>query len=274
MYNYHSLSEYMNIFSEDDIFNYIIDNIHILNFHILDYGKLIKVSVNFNKKFNLRLLYIEKKKYNELMLVGGFTYKNILNIIEKGILQKYRLNKKKFIIDNIIQYSKSHLHLLIIKIINSKLCIYIEYLIELLYNSCYKKHKNNIKIFNKISQNIYIYNYSNIDDIINIVGICFDIFKDIDRYYIKKGTSMCYTLNISIFVFILIKGIYNILKNSSKDNIKKEFSIKLNKLFIMQNKKLNEYKIDINENTEINRIFSKYYLKYVMISLENFYIDV
>ena len=101
-----------------------------------------------------------------------------------------------------------------------------------------------------------------------------DIFKDIDRYYIKKGTSMCYTLNISIFVFILIKGIYNILKNSSKDNIKKEFSIKLNKLFIMQNKKLNEYKIDINENTEINRIFSKYYLKYVMISLENFYIDV
>jgi len=37
MYNYHSLSEYMNIFSEDDIFNYIIDNIHILNFHILDY---------------------------------------------------------------------------------------------------------------------------------------------------------------------------------------------------------------------------------------------
>jgi hypothetical protein len=263
----------MNIFSEDDILDYIIDNIHILDFHILDYDKLRKVSVNFNKKFNPRLLYIEPKKYNGLMLVGGFTYKHVLNIIEKGILHKFCLDKKKFIIDNIIQYSKLHLHLLII---TSKLCIYIEYLIELLYNSCYKKHKNIMKIFNNISQNIAIYKYSNIPDILNIVGICLDIFKNIDKYYIRQGgTSLCYTLNISIFLFILIKGIYNIFKNSSKDDIPKECSIKLNKLFIIQNQKLNEYKESfINKDSEINIIFPKYYLKYVLNLLENIYITI
>jgi hypothetical protein len=263
----------MNIFSEDDILDYIIDNIHMLDFHILDYDKLRKVSVNFNKKFNLRLLYIENKKYNGLMLVGGFTYKHVLNIIEKGILYKFCLNKKKFIIENIIQYSKLHLHLLII---TSKLCIYIEYLIELLYNSCYKKHKNIIKIFNNISQNISIYKYSNIHDILNIVGICLDMYKDIDKYYIRQGgTSLCYTLNISIFVFILIKGIYNIFKNCSKDDIPKEFSIKLNKLFIIQNQKLSEYKENfINKDSDINRTFPKYYLKYVMNSLDDFYITI
>ena len=207
----------MNIFSEDDILDYIIDNIQMLDFHISDYDKLRKVSVNFNKKFNLRLLYIEPKKYNGLMRVGGFTYKHVLNIIEKGILHKFCLDKKKFIIDNIIQYSKLHLHLLII---TSKLCIYIEYLIELLYNSCYKKHKNIMKIFNNISQNIAIYKYSNIPDILNIVGICLDIFKNIDKYYIRQGgTSLCYTLNISIFLFILIIFLKIVLKMIFQMNV-------------------------------------------------------
>jgi hypothetical protein len=86
---------------------------------------------------------------------------------------------------------------------------------------------------------------------------------------------LCYTLNISIFLFILIKGIYNIFKNSSKDDIPKECSIKLNKLFIIQNQKLNEYKESfINKDSEINRIFPKYYLKYVLNLLENIYITI
>jgi hypothetical protein len=264
----------MNIFSEDDIFDYIIDNVYMLEFRILDYDKLRKVSSKFNKRFNLKLLYIENKKYNELIHIEGCTYKNILNIIERCILQKFCLDKKNFIIDNILLYSKLHLHLLII---TSKLCIYIEYLIELLYNSCYKKHKNIIKIFNNISQNISIYKYSNIHDILNVVGICLDVFKDIDKYYIKQGgTTLCYTLNISIFIFILIKGIYKTLKNNSNhDDIPTELSIKLNKLFIIQNQKLNEYKENfINKNSEINRTFPKYYLKYVMNSLDNFYIII
>jgi hypothetical protein len=102
------------------------------------------------------------------------------------------------------------------------------------------------------------------------------MYKDIDKYYIRQGgTSLCYTLNISIFVFILIKGIYNIFKNSSKDDIPKEFSIKLNKLFIIQNQKLSEYKDNfINKDSDINRTFPKYYLKYVMNSLDDFYITI
>jgi len=262
----------MNIFSSNDIFDYIIDNIHMLNFHVLDYKKLKNVSVSFNKKFNPQLLFIETKKYNELMSIGGITYKHILNIIEKNILDKYDLNKKKFILDRIIHNSKLHLHLLII---NSKLCIYIEYFIEILYICSYKKHRNAMTILDNISQKNSIFKYSDINDILNIVAIYLDLFNYIKRMAPSnrlKNWSV-YSVNISIVVFILIKGIYNIIKNSSNNDSPNNF--KLNKLFILQNQKLNEYKEDfVNENSSLHKTYPKYYLKYVMNLFNELYINM
>ena len=45
--------------------------------------------------------------------------------------------------------------------------------------------------------------------------------------------------------------------------------------FVEKNQKLNEYKESfINKDSEINRIFPKYYLKYVLNLLENIYITI
>jgi len=259
----------MNVFSNNDIFDYIIDNIHSLHFHVLDYKKLRKVSVNFSKKFNIRQLFIETKKYDELMRIDGFTYKHILDIIEKDILCRYNLKKKKSIILNILQHSKVNLH---IRIINSKSCIYIEYFLELLYNSSYKKHRNVIKILNNI-KNDFIHECSIIDNILNIIGICLDMFN-----YIKyMNGNLQYKLNISMVVFIILKVANTFFKSRYIDYTSNKSYITLSKLFILQNQKLKEYKEDLTDedlriNKKLKKTFPKYYLKYVVNLIDDLYI--
>ena len=78
--------------------------------------------------------------------------------MEKFILDKYKLKKNKSILRSILKYGDL---MLIDVTIRSGFPIVIEYLIELIYNTSCKKHRDILKILNNI------YSNSNTDIILN-----------------------------------------------------------------------------------------------------------
>jgi hypothetical protein len=258
----------MDLFLHNDIFEYLIFHINIR-----DYDKLKKVSKKFNSEFNLKYL-IDEKIYNKLICIRGCTQYNILNIIERYILDKYNLKKNKNILKSILRYGDLNLINLSIR---SRFPIVVEYLVEIIYNTSYKKHKEVLKILNNVYCNsnadIILIDNKDYGDLSTFIKICFNIFRYFDTFC--NTSSILYKLNVSIYVFILVKRMSNSLnfdcENDSEKNKMNKYST--DNLFKLHNHKLDEY-IEYINNPNYNKAFPKYYSKYIINFINNLYISI
>lgn len=240
-----------------DLFEYLI-----LHIDINEYNKLKKVCRIFNNVFDLGYL-IDNSLYNKLIHIKGCTEKNILNIIERTILSEYNFRKNKNIIKKLLKYSNS-------TILNVCICshfnIVIQYLIEIIYNTSYKKYKNLINIFDKINYcintNIILTDDKDYYEISTFIKFCFNIINIYDNY--SNNTSIIYKLNIGIYIFMLIKKINNSLEFDENKS-------KLNEIIILQNQKINEYK-DLLSYQYYYKLIPNYYSNYIINLLNNLYI--
>ena len=248
----------------DDIFEYVAN--HMSNVHIIEYNKLKAVSVKFN------MLFTENyKKYAKPEDINKY-YNNRISVIKSDILDKYGFNKCKDI-DNTLDcdwyhnryHSISH-H--INSIIMNKCGICIEYLIALLYNSQYMKHRNVIEIFRKIAKHIAIYPIDNVslqNNIFDVITLCCKILDlQSKRQGIYKSTYkyVVYNTNIFIYISILLKALHN---SSITYN---ELPSRFNTLLFS----LDEFKNIIMTNPRYPKIFPKYYLKAILEIIEDSYI--
>jgi len=157
--------------------------------------------------------------------------------------------------------------------IRSGFPIVIEYLIELIYNTSCKKYRDILKILNNIYCNsntdIILNNNKDYSDISTFIKVCFNIFKDFDKYC--NNTSILYKLNISVYVFMLVKIMSNSLDIDSERNLKNKCTT--DNLFKLQNQKLDEY-IEFINNPYYSKSFPKYYSKSIINIINNLYISI
>lgn len=245
-----------------DIFEYIISHIYIN-----DYDKLKKVSVIFKSIFN-----INSKNYRELICIKGCNIKTIMSIIEKRALNKYPLSKSCVINKSLLHYywfysdyDYDSITRYYDKVIMDDCGIYIEYLMALLYNCEYSKHKNIIDIFDNVSKNLVLFPIITTKMKINIIRLikscCIILNLQNKRENRSKYTNryIIYNTNICIYITLLIKAIqiniyvYETIIGPSLEN-----------LFLVANEKQEYYKNNINDNPRFSKIFPKYYLKYII----------
>lgn len=264
---------FVNLFENDDIFECVIPNIDIN-----EYDKLKKVSKIFNNIFNLSYL-INNKIYHKLMCINGCTQNDIMNIMEKNILSKYNFKKNKSILYD-IKYCNATL---INSVMYSTYSTVIENIIDLIYNTSHKKYRNILKTLNSIysHSDIMVYNNNDFVIIANSLKLCFNLFDNFDKY--SLNTAVIYRLNISMYIFIMIKLLCNSINTYIADAVAaaaavaavaavdgKKDSLKL--LFRMQNSKLDEYKVLIY-NIRYTKLFPKYYKKFCRELIDKLYID-
>ena len=251
---------FVNFFENNDIFEYIIAIIDIR-----EYDKLKKVSWRFNNIFSLNYL-INNKIYNKLICINGCTQNDIMNIMEKCILYNYNFKKNKSILNN-IKYCNATL---INTIIYSKYSSIIENIIDLIYNTYHKKYRNILKTFKIIYEYNDIVVYNNCDCIIvtNFLNMCFNLFNNFNKY--SLNTTVLYKLNISIYIFIIIKILCNSINNYKTITLigKKDSLILLCR---MQNIKIDEYK-ELIYNNQYTKLFPKYYKNFCKELLDKLYI--
>jgi hypothetical protein len=253
----------VNFFENNDIFEYTIPYIDIN-----EYDKLKKVSSRFNNIFNLSYL-INNKIYHKLMCINGCTQNNIMNIMEKNILSKYNFKKNKSILYD-IKYCNATL---INSVVHSTYSTIIENIIDLIYNTSHKNYRNLLKILKSVYGDSYITVYNNNDCVIitNSLKLCFNLFDNFDKY--SLNTAVLYRLNISMYIFIMIKLLCNSINTHIADAITaiegKKDSLKL--LFMMQNSKLDEYK-ELIYNTQYTKVFPKYYKRSILELIDKLYI--
>ncbi len=254
------------LFENDDIFECVIPNIDIN-----EYDKLKKVSKIFNNIFNLSYL-INNKIYHKLMCINGCTQNDIMNIMEKYILSKYNFKKNKSILYD-IKYCNATL---INSVMHSTYSTVIENIIDLIYNTSHKKYRNILKTLNSIYSHCDIIVYNNNDFVIiaNSLKLCFNLFDNFDEY--SLNTAVIYRLNISMYIFIMIKLLCNSINTYIADAVAtvaavdgKKDSLKL--LFRMQNSKLDEYK-ELIYNTQYTKVFPKYYKRSILELIDKLYI--
>jgi len=258
----------MNIIYHIDIFEYIISHIYIS-----DYDKLKKVSVNFRRIFN-----INSKDYKDLICIRGCDIKTIMNIVKKRAFNKYHLNKSYLInisslYDNWFN-SKFHNNFITKyynKVIMADCGIYIEYLMALLYNCEYRKHKNIIDIFDNVSKHLILFpiitkkKKINIIRVIKLCSIILILQNKCENRNRRKHTIryITYNINVCIYITIFLEAI-KINVYTYEKSIRKS----LDNLFFLAKKELEYYKNSINNNPEFSKIFPKYYLKYIIDIIE------
>lgn len=248
----------MNLFYNDDIFEYII-----IYINISEYDKLKNVSYSFRNIFDLKYL-IDNKSFNKLICITGCTERKIINIIVQTIICKYNVKRKNRIVKNFFKYGDM---VLLNVSMRSRFPIIIENLIELIYNSAYKKYRNILKILKKVqvfSTVIILSGNKDYNDISSFIHFCFSILREFDNYSHKM--CMLYKLNIGIFIFILVKTISNSLRETG---CAIDFNVDV--LFNLHNKKLTEY-IDFLKNPINNNLFPSYYYKLIVSIIEILYI--
>ena len=252
----------MNIICNIDIFEYITSHINII-----DYDKLKKVSVNFKSIFD-----INSKDYKDLIYIKGCDIKTIMSIIEKRAVTKYPLSKSRIINKSLLHYywfysnyDYDSITKYFDKVIMSDCGIYIEYLMALLYNCEYSKHKNIIDIFDNVSKNLVLFPIITTKMKINIIRLikscCIILNLQNKRENRSKYTNryIIYNTNICIYITILIKAIQ--INIYSYETI---IGPSLENLFLVANEKQEYYKNNINDNPRFSKIFPKYYLKYII----------
>ena len=260
----------MNMIYNIDIFEYITSHINIS-----DYDKLKKVSVNFKSIFD-----INSKDYKDLICIKGCDIKTIMSIIEKRAVNKYPLSKSRIINKSLLHYywfysdyDYDSITKYFDKVIMSDCGIYIEYLIALLYNCEYSKHKNIIDIFDNVSKNLALFPINTVEMQVNIFRLiksCCLILnlqnkRERTSIYTNRYTNryIIYNTNIGIYITILVKAIQTDI-NTRGTLIRPGFK----KLFLVANEKKEYYKNCINDNPRFSKIFPKYYLKYIIDIIE------
>lgn len=225
----------MNIFSNEDIVVYLSNHVHIKEF-----DKIKNISILFRKIFDLRYL-LSLKKYKILLGICGCTSCDIINIIHKNVLKKYKFRKNKKIFDIVSRIQNDNLANMCI---NSDYNIIIEYVFELLYNITHKKYENILNIFISMDDNLslLLYNSTHVTMFICLSNFIVNIKKDFTKKYYKTLKSLYadefYKLNIGIFTNVLIKK-FNI---SLLYHITSELKIKTrNILFEIHNENLGKY---------------------------------
>ena len=260
----------MNIIYNIDIFEYITRHIYIT-----DYDKLKNVSVNFKSIFD-----INAKDYKDLICIKGCNSKTIMSIIEKRGLIKYPLTKSCVINKSLLHYywfysdyDYDSITKYFDKVISSNCGIYIEYLMALLYNCEYSKHKNVIDIFDNVYNNLVSFPINTVEMQVNIIRLikscCLILNLQNKRertfIYTNRYTKryIIYNTNIGIYITILVKAIQTNI-NTCETLIRPGFK----KLFLVANDKKEYYKNNINDNPRFSKIFPKYYLKYIIDIIE------
>jgi hypothetical protein len=244
---------------DDDILDY-------LKYHIDfgEYEKMKKVSVKYRKLFDLYpLLY--SKSYDKLLYIKGITVELILKIIDSNIRKKYGFKKNKQIIKKLMKYEG----LIGIAIYNN--CSFvIEYLMDIIYNTSKRKFENikNTMIDLYEKENLY---YRNLDMFCSTLTIITKYFKNDTDYYYNENLELLYKLNIGLLLFIIVKkfSLYSyIIANVSQSSV-------IN-LFSMQNKKIDEYLVNICEEELYGdeKYFKKYYINTIVYLMKTLYIDM
>jgi hypothetical protein len=266
-------------FASDDILEYISSCVRFYDYH-----KLKGVSQKFNRIFNINSKKYSKKYYESMIIEVCPQY--ILDNIEKRILNKYQFNECKLISTFLLGryrpfreeeylYVSIHYNL----IITLKCGKFVEYLIELLYNSEYNRHRNIVELFDKISNNITnnsIKNYSTQDGIYEVIKVCFKIRTIIQKYDYKFSKSYkykIYNMTINTYIFMLNKALYNSksLNNElNRENIKS--LVKPESVNNYKNHILTILKEKAENNTRYVRKIPIYYIKSILNIVENSYI--
>ena len=266
-------------FESDDILEYISSRVRFYDYH-----KLKGVSQKFNRIFNINSKKYSKKYYESMIIEVCPQY--ILDNIEKRILNKYQFNECKLISTFLLGryrpfreeeylYVSIHYNL----IITLKCGKFVEYLIELLYNSEYNRHRNIVELFDKISNNITnnsIKNYSTQDGISEVIKVCFKIRTIIQTYDYKFSKSYkykIYNMTINTYIFMLNKALYNSksLNNElNRENIKS--LVKPESVNNYKNHILTILKEKAENNTRYVRKIPIYYIKCILNIVENSYI--
>lgn len=272
-------------FASDDILEYISSCVRFYDYH-----KLKGVSQKFNRIFNTN----SKKysiKYYESMIIEVLP-QDILDNIETRILNKYQYNEcrliSRFLLRNLemykyrspppgeeYRYVSIHYNL----IITLKCGKFVEYLIELLYNSEYNRHRNIVELFNNISNDITnnsIKNYSTQDGISEVIKVCSKILNILRRFnyrFTKSYKYKIYNMTINTYIFMLNKALYNSksLNNElNRENIKS--LVKPESVDNYKNHILTILKEKAENNTGDVRKIPIYYIKCILNIVENSYI--
>jgi hypothetical protein len=272
-------------FASDDILEYISSRVRFYDYH-----KLKEVSQKFNRIFNIN----SKKysiKYYESMIIEVLP-QDILDNIETRILNKYQFNEcrliSRFLLRDLEMYKyrspppgeeycyvSIHYNL----IITLKCGKFVEYLIELLYNSEYNRHRNIVGLFDKISNNITsnsIKNYSTQDGISEVIKLCYKIRTILSRFNYKFSKSYkykIYNMNINTYIIMLNKALYNsksINSELNRENIKS--LVKPDSVYNYKNHILTILKEKAVNNTGDVLKIPKYYIKCILNIVENSYI--
>lgn len=272
-------------FASDDILEYISSRVRFYDYH-----KLKEVSQKFNRIFNIN----SKKysiKYYESMIIEVLP-QDILDNIETRILNKYKFNEcrliSRFLLRDLKMYKyrspppgeeycyvSIHYNL----IITLKCGKFVEYLIELLYNSEYNRHRNIVGLFDKISNNITsnsIKNYSTQDGICEVIKVCYKIRTIIQKYDYKFSKSYkykIYNMNINTYIIMLNKALYNsksINSELNRENIKS--LVKPDSVYNYKNHILTILNEKAVNNTGDVLKIPNYYIKCILNIVENSYI--
>jgi len=288
----------ISVIMHDDIFEYLTTYICIY-----DYDKLRKVSVKFNRAFN-----IYYKSYEQIMQMIGSD--DIIKFIESKIINKYssdickssRVDKSKLFrhwyYDNYI-YSVISKHFIKFMALNKEYNIqlnkklnigiyiesgimYIEQLIALLYNSECMNYKNLVNILKRLYElavNIPI------KDVNNIKWICerildtriefsyynsrFNIPIKTSRFKISYKQTL-YQINVSTYIAIVAKSYYTY---KTVNYILEPFEF--NEVWLTNiNNMIDNHKNILETNIQKSRVFPKYYADFILNVLNNCYVGL
>jgi hypothetical protein len=189
----------------------------------------------------------------------------ILNIIDGNIREKYGFKKNKRFINRLMKYER-----LIEIAINNNSYFIVEYLLDILYNTSKRKCENIKNTMSNLYDNENLY-YRNLDMFCSTLTIITKYFTNDTDYYYNGCLELFYKLNISILLFIIVKKFSissHITANASQSSV-------IN-LFAMQNKKVNEYLENINDERLYSnkKYFKKYYINYIIYLMNTLYIDI
>ena len=263
----------MSFFTEDDIFEYILNHIHIYQ-----YDKLKQVSKKFNSLFN-----INRKEFSDFINVinsSGCDMSFLMKFIEERIIHKYRLcNIEDIKYTSLYHYMHcDHTHILsksykrcFNQAIITKNMVYIESLIGLIYCSEYSKrrHKAVIAIFDNMSKRIVskpIDNETSRLFILSLIFFCCHILNVIKTDLRKSVRYKNYNTHICLYVSILAKALHIY---SDSNNCK---AIRF--IWFSANENLDNYKDTLTTKDKYAKIFPPYYLKYVIDMIDKLYIKV
>jgi len=267
----------------DDIFEYITTHISIY-----DYDKLRKVSVKFNRVFNLNF----KDSSQIIQSIGN---DKIIKFIEGKVINNYKSSIIKSKVANRyllfeywheecwvslsyeLEYAKVTEHFMRIINLNNGIYIksgmmYIEYLIALLHNSESMDYKNIVNILECVYNHAEICPLKGVTDIkracTHMYNIRIKYGNRINCRFKKSYKNMLYKINLNAYVVIIAKSYYTYKTVNYKSK-----PPKFNELWLVEiNNIIDTYKDILKTNTQISNVFPKYYIKFVLKILDDCYV--